>query len=74
MNLSAFLAENALKIESVKYVVSKRFLDENGEPILGRFMRSPARRTKICAGPARKECRYLERKDNIQMRRILICI
>ena len=33
MNLSAFLAENALKIESVKYVVSKRFLAENGEPI-----------------------------------------
>lgn len=32
-NLSAFLAQNALKVENVKYVVSKRFVDENGEPI-----------------------------------------
>lgn len=33
MSLSAFLAENAVKIENIKYVVSKRFLDENGNPI-----------------------------------------
>ena len=32
-NLSAFLAQNALKVENVKHVVSKRFVDENGEPI-----------------------------------------
>lgn len=32
-NLSGFLAQNALKVENVKYVVSKRFLDENGQPI-----------------------------------------
>ena len=32
-NLSAFLAQNAIKVENVKHVVSKRFLDENGEPI-----------------------------------------
>lgn len=34
MSLTAFLAENALKVENVKCVVSNRFLDENGEPIL----------------------------------------
>jgi hypothetical protein len=32
-NLSGFLAQNALKVENVKYVASKRFLDENGQPI-----------------------------------------
>lgn len=32
-NLSAFLAQNAVKVENVKHVVSKRFLDKNGEPI-----------------------------------------
>lgn len=31
--LSAFLKQNALKPESVKYVVSKRFVDEKGNPI-----------------------------------------
>ena len=32
-NLSAFLAENAIKIENVKHAVSRRFVGENGEPI-----------------------------------------
>lgn len=32
-NLSGFLAENALKVESIKHVVSKRFLGEDGNPI-----------------------------------------
>lgn len=32
-NLSGFLAQNALKVENVKYVASKRFLDEKGQPI-----------------------------------------
>jgi hypothetical protein len=32
-NLSGFLAQNALKVENVKHVVSKRFLDEKGQPI-----------------------------------------
>ena len=32
MNLSAFLAENALKSENVKYVASRRFV-EDGKPI-----------------------------------------
>ncbi len=33
MSLSAFLAGNALRVENEKYVASKRFLDENGQPI-----------------------------------------
>ena len=28
MSLSAFLAKNALKVENVKFAVSKRFVDE----------------------------------------------
>ena len=32
-NLSAFLAENAVKVENIKVVVSKRFVDENKNPI-----------------------------------------
>jgi len=32
-NLSGFLAQNALKVENVTHVVSKRFLDEKGKPI-----------------------------------------
>lgn len=32
MSLSAFLSQNALKVENIKYVVSERFL-ENGEPV-----------------------------------------
>jgi Phage XkdN-like protein. len=32
-NLSGFLAQNALKVENVKHVVSKRFLDDKGQPI-----------------------------------------
>lgn len=32
-NLSGFLAQNALKVENIKHVVSKRFLDETGNPI-----------------------------------------
>lgn len=32
-NLSGFLAQNAVKVENVKHIVSKRFLDENGKPI-----------------------------------------
>lgn len=33
MSLSAFLAQNAAKIENVKFVASERFTDENGKPI-----------------------------------------
>ena len=29
MSLTAFLAKNALKVENVKFVPSKRFVDEN---------------------------------------------
>lgn len=32
-NLKAFLAENAIKAENIKYVASKRFVDENKKPI-----------------------------------------
>lgn len=32
MNLSGFLAQNALPVENIKFVVSKRFLDEKGNP------------------------------------------
>ena len=32
-NLSAFLAENALKVENIKHIVSKRFVDEDKKPI-----------------------------------------
>ena len=31
--LSAFLCENAIKVENIKYAVSKRFLDKNKKPI-----------------------------------------
>ena len=33
MSLSAFLAENAAAVENVKYVVSKRFVGEDGQPV-----------------------------------------
>lgn len=33
-NLSSFLAQNALKVENIRYAPSKRFVDENGEPVL----------------------------------------
>lgn len=33
MSLSAFLAQNAAKIENVKFIASERFTDENGNPI-----------------------------------------
>lgn len=32
-NLTGFLAQNAVKVENVKYVASKRFLDDKGNPI-----------------------------------------
>lgn len=32
-NLSGFLAQNAIKVENIKYVASKRFLGENKKPI-----------------------------------------
>ncbi|MCK1998927.1 phage portal protein [Psychrobacillus psychrodurans] len=32
-NLTAFLSQNAIKVENVKYVASKRFVDENGKPV-----------------------------------------
>lgn len=32
-NLSAFLAQNAVKVENAKHVASKRFLDKDGQPI-----------------------------------------
>ena len=32
-NLSAFLAENALKVENIKHIASKRFVDETNKPI-----------------------------------------
>ena len=34
MNLSAFLAENALAFENVKFAVSKRFMGDDGKPML----------------------------------------
>ena len=34
MNLSAFLAENALTVENVKFAASKRFMGDDGKPIL----------------------------------------
>lgn len=34
MNLSAFLAENALAVENVKFAASKRFMGDDGEPVL----------------------------------------
>ncbi len=33
MNLNAFLAQNALKIENEKHVISERFIDNEGKPI-----------------------------------------
>ena len=33
MSLSAFLAENAVPVENIKFVASKRFLGEDGNPI-----------------------------------------
>ena len=33
-NLSAFLAQNAVKVENIKVPVSKRFVDKNGKPVL----------------------------------------
>lgn len=33
MSLSAFLAQNAVPVEHVKYIVSERFLDEKKRPI-----------------------------------------
>ncbi|MGG0718675.1 phage portal protein [Robertmurraya massiliosenegalensis] len=32
-NLSAFLSQNAVKVENVKHVASKRFVDENKKPM-----------------------------------------
>ena len=32
-NLNAFLSQNAIKVENVKHVVSKRFVDENQKPV-----------------------------------------
>lgn len=32
-NLSAFLSQNAIKVENVKYVASKRFINEEGKPV-----------------------------------------
>lgn len=32
-NLSYFLSQNALKVDNIKHVVSKRFVDETGKPI-----------------------------------------
>lgn len=34
MNLSAFLAENALAVENVKFAASKRFMGDDGNPML----------------------------------------
>lgn len=34
MNLSAFLAENAIAVENVKFAASKRFMGEDNKPIL----------------------------------------
>lgn len=33
MSLSAFLSQNAVKAENIKYAASPRFLDENGKPV-----------------------------------------
>lgn len=32
-NLSAFLSQNAIKVENVKYAASKRFVNEDGKPV-----------------------------------------
>ncbi|MDP4153679.1 MAG: phage portal protein [Bacillota bacterium] len=32
-NLSAFLAKNALRVDNIKFVASKRFVGEDGKPI-----------------------------------------
>ena len=34
MSLSAFLAENAIAVENVKFTASNRFLNEDGKPML----------------------------------------
>ncbi len=34
MNLSAFLAENALAVENVKFAASQRFMGDDGKPVL----------------------------------------
>ena len=33
MDLSSFLAQNAIKVDNVKYVASKRFVDADGKPM-----------------------------------------
>ncbi len=33
MDLSSFLAQNAIKVDNVKYAASKRFLDADGKPM-----------------------------------------
>lgn len=32
-NLTAFLSQNAIKVENVKYAASKRFINEDGKPV-----------------------------------------
>lgn len=32
-NLTAFLSQNAIKVDNVKYVASKRFVNEDGKPL-----------------------------------------
>ncbi|MBQ3067851.1 MAG: phage portal protein [Oscillospiraceae bacterium] len=32
-SLAAFLAENAIKVENIKFIASKRFIDSKGNPI-----------------------------------------
>ena len=34
MNLSCFLAQNAMTVENVKYIASERFLDDDGKPVM----------------------------------------
>ncbi|MGN1013839.1 MAG: phage portal protein [Butyricicoccus sp.] len=46
MSLSAFLAQNAKKVEEVEYIVSERFTDETGNPIPWKIVPITGKRNK----------------------------
>lgn len=73
MNLSAFLAENALAVENVKFAASKRFMGDDGKPMLWEIKTITGTEDEALRKSCAKRVPTPARRISIRRKLIMIC-
>ena len=72
MSLSAFLAENAVPVENIKFVASKRFLGEDGNPIPWEIKTITGTEDEALGSPVPSVFRFPARRTSIRRKPTMI--